>query len=185
MKIEAESKADHVTKPLEKMLQESLKNSDSVHALGFTQVKTLTLCIFPFIVHASCNRNSGSLVMQITALLLLLFVELEPIADKQEKLPSARNKKPSLLPPMTNHENKTKCGGRDKYHPRPHLTIEFKHVDMKEAPQIWFQRPDFPMRSIGLFIAETRTTVAIQKRVIGGQKNQREKKVADAVPLAL
>jgi hypothetical protein len=53
---------------------------------------------------------------------------------------------------------------------------------MKEAPQIWFQRLDFSMRSIGLFIAETRTTGAIQKRVIGGRKNQREKKVADAVP---
>lgn len=46
MKIEAESKADHATKPLEKMLQESLKNSDSVHALRFAQVKTLTLCFF-------------------------------------------------------------------------------------------------------------------------------------------
>jgi hypothetical protein len=79
-------------------------------------------------------------------------------------------------------KTKPSAAGETSYHPHPHLTIEFKHVDMKEAPQIWFQRLDFPMRSIGLFIAETRTTVAIQKRVIGGQKNQREKKVADAVP---
>jgi hypothetical protein len=65
MKIEAESKADHVTKPPEKllppekMLQESLKNSDSVHALGFAQVKTLTLCIFFFLVFASATAIPG------------------------------------------------------------------------------------------------------------------------------
>jgi hypothetical protein len=96
MKIEAESKADHATKPLEKMLQESLKNSDSVHALRFAQVKTLTLCIFFFIVFATCNRNSWSLVMQITALLLLLllFVEVEPLLISRKNCQAIETRNP-------------------------------------------------------------------------------------------
>jgi hypothetical protein len=98
MKIEAESKADHVTKPLEKILQESLKNSDSVHTLGFAQVKTLTLCISFFIVFASCNRNSGSLVMQITALLLLLFVELEPLLINRKNCQAIETRNPHCYP---------------------------------------------------------------------------------------
>jgi ABC-type Fe3+ transport system permease subunit len=98
MKIQAESKADHITKPLEKMLQESFKNSDSVHALGFAQVKTLTLCIFFFIVFASCNRNSGSLVMQITALLLLLFVALESLLINRNNCQAIETRNPHCYP---------------------------------------------------------------------------------------
>jgi hypothetical protein len=98
MKIEAESKADHVTKPLEKILQESLKNSDSDHALGFAQVKTLTLCVFFLIIFASCNRNSGSLVMQITALLLPLFVELEPLLINRKNCQAIETRNPHCYP---------------------------------------------------------------------------------------
>jgi hypothetical protein len=35
-------------------------------------------------------------------------------------------------------KTKSSAEGETSYHPHPHLTIEFKHVDMKEAPQIWF-----------------------------------------------